>query len=255
VVGGLASASPRRKGNALLINDRVLESGLVGVSLGGEVRVEGLVSQGCRGFGPNLVITRAEGQLIEQLGGRPALEVLHEAIEAMGPADRQLLSKGLFVGRVVNEYKDRFGRDDYLIRNVVGVMKDDRALAVADHVRVGQTIRFHVRDAVTATEDLAMLIDGQTLRERAMGAVLVSCNGRGSKLFAEANHDARALARLFDEREGEPGEKKAKSGQEVAMWGDRPPVAGFFAGGEIGPVGDGVFLHGHTACAAIFRRP
>jgi small ligand-binding sensory domain FIST len=26
-----------------------------------------------------------------------------------------------------------------------------------------------------------------------------------------------------------------------------------FAAGEIGPIGDGVFLHGQTACVAVFR--
>jgi small ligand-binding sensory domain FIST len=35
--------------------------------------------------------------------------------------------------------------------------------------------------------------------------------------------------------------------------GGKVPVAGFFAAGELGPVGDSNFIHGHTASIALFR--
>jgi small ligand-binding sensory domain FIST len=259
VIGGMACGSSRPRGNVLLFQDEVRDAGLVGFSLAGPIRVDAVVSQGCRGFGPTLVITKANGQLIQQLGGRPALDVLHECIEGMGPDDRQLLSRGLFVGRVVNEYKERFGRDDFVIRNVAGVLKDARSLAVADEARVGQTIRFHVRDARTASEDLAMLMDAQSLRDEPLGALLVTCNGRGTRLFPAPHHDAQAVARLFTAGESDPGEQKAKPGRAVnpaslVAASVEPPVAGYFAGGEIGPVGSEVFLHGQTASIAIFRK-
>ncbi|MFN0010795.1 MAG: FIST N-terminal domain-containing protein [Phycisphaerales bacterium] len=259
VMGGLASASPRPRGNGLICQDRVLRDGLVGVSLGGAVRVDPVVSQGCRGFGPTVVATSTKGNIIRTLAGRPALDVLQEAIESLGEDERQLLSKGVFVGRVVNEYKERFGRDDFLIRNVVGVSKEEKAIAVAERVGVGQTIRFHMRDARTAAEDLGMLMDGQRLHSPPAGALLVSCNGRGSRLFEPPlgpNHDARAVARMLLGEPHEAGERVSKGGKDVdppAKGQPMPPLAGFFAAGEIGPVGDGVFLHGHTVCAAVLR--
>lgn len=254
ILGGLASAATRRGGNTLLLNDRVFDAGLVGVSLGGPVRVDAVVSQGCRGFGPPLVITSVKGQIVKSLGGRPALDVLHELIQELSDQDRNLLSRGLFVGRVVNEYKDRFGRDDFLIRAVPGVMKDAGAIAIADHLRVGQTIRFHVRDARSASEDLAMLMDVQRLHEPPAGAVVVTCNGRGTRLFNRANHDASAVARLFETADADAaGEQLAKPGVALRSRPRTPPIAGFFAAGEIGPVGDGTYLHGHTSCIALFR--
>jgi len=256
IIGGLASASTRRGGNALLLNDRMFDAGLVGVSLGGPVRVDCVVSQGCRGFGPPMVVTSANGQLIRSLGGRPALEVLHELIELLSDDDRELLSRGLFIGRVVNEYKDRFGRDDFLIRTVPGVLKDAGAIAVSDHVRVGQTIRFHVRDARSADEDLAMLMDAQRLYDTPAGAILITCNGRGSRLFSRPNHDAAAVARIFDAADAEgAGEQLAKVGTAMRTHPRRAPLAGFFAAGEIGPVGNETYLHGQTACIALFRPP
>src|SRR5207237_525836 len=80
------------------------------------------------------------------------LEALEEILDSLGPAMRERLRRGLFIGRAINEYKDRFGRDDFLIRNVIGVDKEHKAIAVADLLRIGQTIQFHVRDAQTAAE-------------------------------------------------------------------------------------------------------
>lgn len=262
VMGGLASAGNRPRSNGLICQDRVLREGLVGVSLGGAVQIDPVVSQGCRGFGPTLVVTSAKGNIIRTLGGRPALDVLQEAIETLSDEERQQLSKGVFIGRVVNEYKERFGRDDFLIRNVVGVSKEEKAVAVGERIGVGQTVRLHMRDAQTAAEDLAMLMDAQRLHAEPAGALLITCNGRGSRLFEPPlgpSHDARALARVLTGEPPTAGEQAAKSGREVAHKSEGTPaaplapLAGFFAAGEIGPVGDGVFLHGHTACAAIFR--
>ncbi|MBL8765239.1 MAG: FIST C-terminal domain-containing protein [Phycisphaerae bacterium] len=253
VLGGLASAAHAPGENVLILNDRVLNSGGIGISLTGPIRVEPIVSQGCRGFGPTFIVTAAKGQIIRGLGGRPAAEALHQAVESLREQDRALLSKGLMLGRVVNEYKDRFGRDDFLIRAIMAIDRDSGALAVNDLLRVGQTVRFHLRDARTADEDLAMLLDKQKLDAPPDAALLFTCNGRGTRLFDRPHHDASAVARALSLPES--GEERAKGGYQVER-GERPPLplAGFFAAGEIGPVGDSVFVHGHTACVAVFRR-
>lgn len=106
------------------------------------------------------MITKARGNIIFELGGRPALRVLQEAVAELSEEQRAKLPGGPFIGRVINEYKERFGRSDYLIRTVMGFDPNTGAVAVGDLVRVGQTIRFHARDAQTASEDLALL-DGR----------------------------------------------------------------------------------------------
>jgi len=217
----------------------------------GPVRIDAVVSQGCRAFGPNMVVTKARGNIIFQLGGHPALEAVQHAIEDLPEEQRPLLEGGLFLGRVINEYKDRFGRSDYLIRNLLGVDKNSGALAVGDMIRVGQTVRLHVRDSTAASEDLALLLDAQQLHERPAGALMVTCNGRGTRLFPTPHHDAAAVVRAFRLPEG--GEERAKGGRAIDPQ-DRPlPLAGMFANGEIGPIGGQSFLHGHTAVAALFR--
>jgi small ligand-binding sensory domain FIST len=185
---------------------------------------------------------------------------MREVVTDMNPEERGALSSGLFVGRVINEYKDRFGRSDFLIRAVVGEDPASGAIAVADFVRVGQTVQFHVRDADTAAQDLGLLLDSQRLHDRPAGAMLVSCNGRGTRLFSTPNHDAESISKAFTAVRA--GEQLAKPGSMIlpstvpdGSWSSSAafPLAGFFASGEIGPVGDDSYLHGNTACVAMFR--
>jgi small ligand-binding sensory domain FIST len=254
IIGGMASGGARAGANILLLDGEVYRSGLVGVSLRGPVRVDCAVSQGCRAFGPPMVVTRARKNIILRLGGRPALRVVREIVEDLPEEDKQLIdSRGVFLGIVINEYKERFGRDDFLIRNVVGKDEDSEAIAINAFVRVGQTVRFHLRDARTADEDLALLLDAQQLRDPPHGALLVSCASRGQRLFDRPNHDAAAVMRAFGPAPS--GEELARGGQAITAAQPPLPLAGFFATGEIGPVGPDSYLHGHAACLTLFRSP
>jgi small ligand-binding sensory domain FIST len=234
LVGGMASAGRTPGENVLLRNDGTYDQGMVGVCLSGPaLDVQTVVSQGCRPFGNTYVITKSHQNVIQSLGGKPALQALRDAIMDMPPTDRDLLQKGLFVGRAISEYNDKFGRGDFLVRNVMSVDNESGAVAVGDYVRVGQTVQFHVRDAATATEDLNLLLaQAKTDRPDApAGGLLFSCNGRGTRLFPKPCHDISAAHETL------PG----------------TPLAGFFAAGELGPVGGRNFIHGHTASFALFR--
>jgi small ligand-binding sensory domain FIST len=230
LVGGMASSARQAGQNVLFRNDQMFVEGMVGLSLSGPLRVETIVSQGCRPIGSPLVVTKSHDNVIEHLGGKPALAALQEVVESMPPEERDLLQNGLLIGRAISEYRERFGRGDFLVRHIVGLEQETGAVAMADYIKTGQTVQFHVRDARTASEDLAAMLGGQQT-EPAAGGLLFSCNGRGTNLFAEPCHDIR-LAR-----------------------GAMPttPIAGFFAAGEIGPVGGRNFIHGHTASLALFR--
>jgi small ligand-binding sensory domain FIST len=229
-LGGMASGGRRPDQNRLLFGSRVASRGAVGVRLHGGVAVRSVVSQGCRPIGKPFVITRADRNVIEELGGKPALSQLQDVFDALSPSDKRLVQQGLHVGRVVNEYQDRFARGDFLIRNVLGVEPDAGSVVIGDFVRPGQTIQFQVRDSSSADEDLRELLVGNR-PPTGVGALLFTCNGRGTSLFPEPNHDAALIQR---------------------EWGPLP-VAGFFAQGEIGPIGGKNFLHGFTASIAVFQ--
>ncbi len=235
VMGGMASASQVPRQNRLLLDDQVFEDGAVGVALGGPVVIRSLVSQGCRPIGRPMIVTRAERNLIRDLGRRPCLEVLREVFEELPEEDQERVQSGLHIGRVINEYQDQFRRGDFLVRNVMGA-DDTGGIAITDLVRVGQTVQFHVRDAETADEDLRAMIETERLdrpQSKVAGALLFSCNGRGTRLFDDPNHDIGVIQQKFGPI----------------------PVAGFFAMGEIGPVGGQNFVHGYTASVVLFEEP
>jgi small ligand-binding sensory domain FIST len=233
VVGGMASAASGPGEGRLLLDDRVLEEGAAGVLLQGPVKVRSVVSQGCRPVGRHLVVTRGKDNVIAELGGKRPLAQLQELWQELSPRDRQLLQRGLHVGRVINEYQGEFRRGDFLVRNILGLDQASGALAITDRVRVGQTVQFHVRDAASADEDLHELlqIDLSAHESRPGGALLFTCNGRGTRLFPEPHHDAKAV--------------RAEAGEI--------PLAGFFAAGELGPVGGQNFIHGFTASVVLFE--
>ena len=233
IVGGMASGGHQPGSNTLVVDSRSYDSGAVGFLIGGAARVRPVVSQGCRPIGRPMVITKSEENVIVELGGKPALERLREVYGELDPADRELVRTSLHVGRVASEYQDHFQRGDFLVRNVVGADPDSGVIAVGDLVRTGQTIQFHVRDAKSAHDDLALLLAQEKDRGAApAGALVFSCNGRGTRLFAEASHDARCLQDTIGP----------------------VPAAGFFAQGEIGPIGRRNCLHGFTASIALFER-
>ena len=88
VLGGLASAASG--GSAALFRDgEVLHRGPSRCSLSG-VEVLSCVSQGAAPVGPEMTITAAHGNVIEQLASAPAIERLREAIGALAPDEQEL---------------------------------------------------------------------------------------------------------------------------------------------------------------------
>jgi small ligand-binding sensory domain FIST len=230
VLGGMASAARGPGGNRLVLDDQVHTTGAVGALLGPGARLSTVVSQGCRPIGRPLVVTRAERNVIYELAGEPALERLLEMVkDGMSERDVRLINQGLHMGLVIDEHQVEFGQGDFLVRNVLGADQSNGAIAVGDVVDIGTTVQFQVRDAESADEDLRQLLEARG----ADGALLFTCNGRGTRLFAEPDHDARVVGELLHE----------------------PPLAGFFAAGELGPVGGRNFLHSFTASLALFEDP
>ncbi|RME90376.1 MAG: hypothetical protein D6766_13355 [Verrucomicrobia bacterium] len=233
MIGGLATGPKGEPRSQVYLDGEVFEDGGVAVSIGGGIRLERVVSQGCTPIGQPWTITRAEGNLIREIGNRPAYEVLADTFNSL-PADEQERVRGnLLVGLVADEYKEDFRRGDFLIRNLLGGDPKSGALAVGAHPRTGQSVQFQCRDAESASEDLAALLDRarRELRHRTIfGGCLCLCNGRGRQMFQRPHHDADLVQQFL----GPTG------------------VTGFFCNGELGPIGDRNHLHGYTASLALF---
>jgi len=231
LVGGMATGTRGPGSTRLLLDHRVVDRGAVGVVLGGPVGAQAMVSQGCRPVGPPMTVTGSEGNLLLSLAGMPAIQKLEHVMSSMSVEDQALASGGLHIGVAIDEYVEEHERGDFLVRGILGLDRPRNAIVIGDVVPVGRTVRLQVRDAASADDDLrAMLVSLKREFGAVEGALLFSCNGRGTNLFTSADHDVLAM------RQG-----LSTSG-----------VAGFFAAGEIGPVGGRNHLHGLSAAVLVF---
>jgi small ligand-binding sensory domain FIST len=232
LIGGVASG-PRGGGESarLFLDGHSVPAGAVGVVLGGPLAARMVVSQGCRPFGPPMIVTKAERNVLLELAGMPALAKLEQIVGGLPAEDRSAAVHGLQIGVAMDEYAEEHERGDFLIRGVVGADQELGAIAIGDVVEVGRTVRFQVRDAAAADEDLKELFTRFRAEAGPVGgALLFSCNGRGRTMFPSADHDVLAV----------------RAGLETTG------VAGFFAAGEIGPVAGRNYLHGFTASILVF---
>jgi len=232
ILGGLAGGDFAARRTQVYWNGDVFEEGGVALSVGGEVRLAAVISQGCSPIGETWTITRAERNLIHQIGNRPAYEILLETYNGLSGEEQQKSQGNLFVGLVTDEYLHEFQRGDFLIRNLLGADPRSGSLAVGAWPRTGQTLQFQRRDPEAASEDLAKLLTSKRRDlegARVLGGCLCCCNGRGQRMFGHGNHDAA----LVEGTLAPPG------------------LTGFFCSGELGPVGNRNFLHGFTAALAL----
>jgi small ligand-binding sensory domain FIST len=233
-VGGLASGAHAAGGNARYLGDQIHTRGVIGIALSGDIGVDTIVAQGCRPIGRPMKITRCENTLLQGLDGAIPMNLLQELHDSLSENDRKLMQTSLFLGIEMDPFNENPTQGDFLIRNLMGADRETGAISIGAMLREGQLVQFHLRDKTMSAEDLDLLLTryrSEGKAEKASGALLFSCLGRGQHLYGCANHDTE----LFRSKLGDI------------------PLGGFFCNGEIGPVGGTTFLHGYTSSFGIFR--
>jgi small ligand-binding sensory domain FIST len=237
-IGGLCSGGGRPGEHRLFCDRAAHHRGMVGLAMRGNLEVDTVVAQGCRPIGVPMFVTRHHEQVIFELDGRPAVEVLQHLFDTLPPSERAKARHSLFIGVVMDPRREVYDQGDFLVRNLVGVDPHSGALGTAAKLHANAVVQFHLRDAETSATELRALLEDHARRRRddpSLGALLFSCVGRGSALYGKPNHDSTLTRELL--------------GLEL-------PLAGFFCNGEIGPIGPfgpQTFLHGYTSALMLFR--
>jgi small ligand-binding sensory domain FIST len=155
------------------------------------------MTQGCQAVGDPQTITAAEGNLILEIDGRPAVEALEKTLSNPNNPGLRQMTKHLLAG--ISEL-GAGGRSDYVVRPFAIADSDRPALAVAEPVRAGQTICFTVRDAIGAREDMKAMLDEQAVARDTSTprfGFYFNCAGRGSALYGQAGLDPELIQRRF----------------------------------------------------------
>lgn len=236
IVGGQAIGGGINSRSALFYNHRLYREGTVGIALSGNIVLETIVAQGCRPIGKPYQVTSCDRNIVLELDEQVPLIMLRDLIATLSEEERILAQHSLFVGVAMDEFKQDLQQGDFLIRSILGVDPTGGAIAITDYIRPGQRLQFHLRDAQTSAEDLEFLLmqyhEQQTKETSAFGALMFSCVGRGEGLYGKPNFDSELFKRYLNDT----------------------PLAGFFCGGEIGPVGGSTFLHNYTSVFGICRQ-
>ncbi len=234
VFGGNISRMARRGGEAtpsmMFLGDRLVTSGAIGLLLPDSVEWSAVVSQGSRPIGEPMIVTEVRDRSIVSLGGKPALEQLRDMFHVLPNREREMAMRLLLIGRAISEYSETFSHGEFLIRNITGIDQETKTIQVADRMKVGQTVRFHLLDDTAADADLKQLTSrARTSGMEPVAGILFSCNGRGARMFGDSGHDAKVVECYFPSL----------------------PLCGFFAAGEFGPVDEQNLVHGFTAVVAF----
>lgn len=241
--------------------DGVLHGGLSGVAFDAQVELVSRVTQGCQPIGAQAVITAAQDNVVLELDGEPALDVLLDTLGVTLQGDAQAALRAVRATLAGLEDADapqrqrtgHFGADTR-VRHIVGLDATRSGVALGDHVEVGMRLAFCQRNVGAARADLMricaeireelspQLEEAQALpaagsaphAERAggrriCGALYVSCSGRGGPHFGGPSAELQIVRHAL---------------------GD-VPLAGFFAGGEIAAHR----LYGYTGVLTVFVAP
>jgi hypothetical protein len=220
LVGGLASS---RRGFQF-VADGSATGALSGVAFSDAVVVATRLTQGCSPIRTAHKVTGAQNNIVLELDGRPALDVLREDVGITDQEDLAHLGGQIFVGLSVS------GSDiaEYVVRNLIGIDPGNRLIAIGDLANKGQRLQFFRRDHDTARADMARMLDSirEGLYTPPRGALYYSCLGRGGALLGGESEELRMIQ---------------------AALGD-VPLAGFFGNGEISHNR----LYGYTGVLTLF---
>jgi len=232
-IGGAASGDPAQDSTFQFYGRNVASRALAGLHLSGDYRRSIGVTQGCQPLGPPARITAGDGNVILEVDGRPALEVLRSRLPGPLAASLERLGGHLFVGLPPDPMQDTIAPGEYLVRHLIGVDETRGALIVATTVRRDEPIYFVLREGQAARDDLK-----EMLKRLAPAAVpgawrfglYFNCAARGTSLYGVPGIDTAYISSAL---------------------GDLP-IAGFFGNAEIAPLRGANRLFTYTGVLALF---
>jgi small ligand-binding sensory domain FIST len=220
IVGGLTSS----RENSVQVAEAPTHGGLSGVLFSADVAVATRLTQGCSPIGPIHQVTQCYENILIELDGRPALNVLKEDIGEVLAGDLSRVGGYIFVGLPIAASDT----GDYLVRNLVGIDPEHELLAIGEQIEAGMSLMFCRRDGATAREDMLRMLNSlkDSLSAPPKGGVYYSCLGRGQGLFGPNSAELKLINQVL---------------------GDFPLV-GFFCNGEISHNR----LYGYTGVLTLF---
>jgi small ligand-binding sensory domain FIST len=230
VVGGGASEDGSIGETFQFCGDTVSSNAVAGMLLAGDFEINLGASLACTPLGKTHEVTAVRDNILVELDGRRAFDVF---AEAAGPLEEDLKRAVAFVflGVPLDPAAERMERGRYLVRNIVGASSEHGVLAVAHRPKIGERVGFALRNGERSREDLKATLEEMKARATAepVFGLYFDCVSRGAALYNIPDHDSAYIGRYLDHL----------------------PIAGFFTGFEIGPLGAGYGMLQYSGVLAL----
>jgi small ligand-binding sensory domain FIST len=232
VVGAGSSESGIAGATFQMSGDKIATNAVAGVHLSGSYESSIDITQGCQPITQPLVITKADGNIIYEIDDRPAFEVFASVLKGPFLDDLRRALMYVFVGLPADQQRNTVGAGEYLVRNIMGLDSSKGAIAIADHVRRGQSMIFTLRDGNRARDDLGQMLQRQWERlngKKPAFGLYFNCCARGASLYGIPGIDSAYIRQIL---------------------GDFPLI-GMFGGYELAPLGGANHLFAYTGVLAL----
>src|ERR1700693_4578139 len=238
ILGGGASEEGTLNETFQFLGKSVESNSLTGLRMGGTLLSQSGVAHACHPIGESLMVTRAKGNTIYEISGKPAFYFFSDLFKNRlhKPEEIQKAASLVFLGLSVNPCDTSFNKIDYVVRNILSVDSEEGTLNISDRVEEGKIVSFMVRDPRRAMEETEKMISALAEGFSSQGAVprfgiYINCCGRGNSLYGKRNVDTGLIRKYFGEL----------------------PLIGFFSYAEMAstPCGDTLW-HNYSGVLTIF---
>ncbi len=234
IVGASASEHPALNEAYEFCGDTAVSGGVSGLMIEGSFKYIIGITQGCQPVGIPSIITKSQNNLIFELDGEPAFDVLKRQVPKRILENQRDIMRLLFVGFSPDPEQGEITGRDYLVRNLMGINPDTGVIGVAENVREGQVMTFVVRNPVMAREDLKQMLErlasSKDSQKPFKFGLYFNCCARGSSLYGYQGIDTAYITHVL---------------------GD-VPIIGFFGNSELAPLKGVNRLFTYTGVLILF---
>ncbi|MDP3921613.1 MAG: FIST N-terminal domain-containing protein [Candidatus Omnitrophota bacterium] len=232
MIGGISSEHEMDQKVYQFMGKEATYDAIAGAIFGGNLRVTSGITQSCQPFGEPLQITRATGNEIYEMNGRPAYDIFLEHVSKIESGNPEQAFQNVFLGLPTRSFQTDFAESHYLIRNILSVNAKKGMLSCAAPVEQGDFVTFTVRDPKGARQNMTNMLDNLKHRVEPdkpdFGFYFNFCT-RGQTLYGEANQDISMIRKFFPD----------------------VPIIGFFTYGELAPLDYVNHLHHYSGVLSL----
>lgn len=233
IVGASASEHPALSETYEFCGETVATRAISGLMIYGSYTYKIGITQGCQPVGVPCIITKATNNMIFELDGQPAFEVLKSQVPLRILESGRELTRLLFIGLPIDPYQTEFADGEYLVRNLMGIIPETGLISVAANVKEGQIMTFAVRHPIMAREDLKQMVERLASSKEPdrpfKFGLYFNCCARGSSLYGYQGIDTAYINHIL---------------------GDIP-IIGFFGNSELAPLKGTNYLFTYTGALVL----